>query len=120
MMKNKAFFLLLAASSFLMAFSQINLTGKWVGQLVRPHSTDWATFVYDLQQTNNTLTGTLIGPDGGGVAIDSGKVIGYAFSFIITEAYGQAKITGTYYTDSLTSNVALPNGHLLHLTLLRA
>ena len=119
-MKNRLILFLLIAAGALMAFSQVNLTGKWVGHLVRPHSTDSAKFVYNLQQTNNTLTGAVIGPDGGSVDIDSGKVAGNNFSFIITEAYGQAKITGTYYTDSLSSNVALPNGHLLHLKMLRS
>jgi hypothetical protein len=119
-MKNKLFILLLAVSGCLMAFSQINLTGKWVGHLIRPHSTDSATFVYNLQQTNNTLTGTLLGPDGGSVAIDSGKVAGNNFSFGITEGNGWVKITGTYYTDSLSSNVLLPNGRLLHIKMLRS
>ncbi len=119
-MKNKTFLLLSAASFCLMAFSQINLTGKWVGHLVIPHSTDSATFVYDLKQTDNALTGNLIGPDGGSVSIDSGKVAGNNFSFIISEADGRVKINGTYYTDSLSSNVALPNGRQLHLKMLRS
>jgi hypothetical protein len=119
-MKNKIILLLIAASFCLVAFSQINISGKWIGHLLRPHSTDSAAFVYNLQQTDNTLTGAVIGPDGGSVTIDSGKVTGSNFSFIITEAYGPAKITGTYYNDSLSSNVALPNGHLLHLKMLRS
>ena len=119
-MKNRLILFLLIAAGALMAFSQVNLTGKWVGHLVRPHSTDSVTFVYDLQQNNNVLTGNLIGPDGGSVAIDSGKVAGNNFSFVITESYGEAKITGIYYPDSLSTNVALPNGHTLHLKLLRS
>jgi hypothetical protein len=118
-MKNKFILLSLMLTCGLMAFTQINLSGKWIGHLIRPHSTDSATFVYNLTQTNNTLTGAVAGPDGGSVDIDSGKVAGNNFSFIITENYGQAKIKGTYYTDSLSSNVALPNGHKLHLKMLR-
>jgi hypothetical protein len=117
-MKNKILFLFVIACC-LMAFTQINLTGKWVGYLLRPNSTDTATFTYDLQQTNTTLTGTLTGPDGPAVDIDSGKVDGNNFSFSITEANGEVKITGIYYTDSLSSNVALPNGHILHMKMMR-
>jgi hypothetical protein len=118
-MKNKILLLLLTACC-LMAFTQTNLTGKWVGYLIRPNSTDTATFTYDLKQTNNTLTGSLIGPDGPAVGIDSGMVAGNNFSFSITEADGQVKITGIYYSDSLGSNVALPNGHILHLKMMRS
>ena len=118
-MKNKLFLLLLITTGCLVAFAPVNLTGKWVGHLVRPHTTDTATFVYDLQQNNNTLTGTLVGPDGS-VTIDSGKVAGNNFSFGITEGNGYVKITGTYYPDSLSSNVSLPNGRLLHLKMLRS
>jgi hypothetical protein len=119
-MKNRFFLLLLMVTCGLLAFTQINLTGKWVGHLVRPHSTDTATFVFDLQQANSALTGNVIGPDGGSVPIDSGKVAGSNFSFSITEAYGQAKITGTFYSDSLGTNVALPNGRKLHMKMLRS
>lgn len=111
--------LLLAGTVCLMAFTQINMSGKWVGHLVRPHSTDSATFVFTLQQANNALTGTVTGPDGHDLDIDSGKVADKNFSFIITENYGQAKISGTYYADSLGANVALPNGHKLHMKMLR-
>jgi hypothetical protein len=118
-MKNKVLLLLLAAVAGLMAFSAINLTGKWTGHLLIPHSTDSATFVYDLQQTNDTLTGSILGPDGD-VTIYNGKVAGNKFSFSIAEAYGEAKITGTYYGDSLGSNIAFPNGKMLHLTLMHS
>jgi len=119
-MKNKVLLLLLTAAVGLMAFSNINLTGKWTGHLLVPHSTDSATFVYDLQQTNDTLTGSLIGPDGGGNNIYNGKVTGDKFSFSIAEADGEVKIAGTYYGDSLGSNIALPNGKMLHLRLMRS
>ena len=112
--------LLLVACCGLLAFVQINLNGKWVGHIPRPHSTDTATFVYELQQTNNSLTGDIIGPDGGSVPIDSGKGAGNNFSFGITEGNGYVKITGIYYTDSLSSNVALPNGRVLHMKMLRS
>ena len=119
-MKLKHILISTTAACCLMAFSQINLTGKWVGHLIRPHSTDSATFIYNLQQTNNTLTGAITGPDGVNVDIDSGKVAGNNFSFGITEGGGWVKITGTYYPDSLSSNVMLPNGRLLHLKMLRS
>jgi hypothetical protein len=119
-MKNKVLLLLLAAVAGLMAFSAINLTGKWTGHLLIPHSTDSATFVYDLQQTNDTLTGSIIGPDGGGTNIYNGKVTGNKFSFSIAEAYGEAKIAGTYYGDSLGSNITFPSGKTLHLTLMHS
>jgi hypothetical protein len=69
-MKNKIFLLPLMATFCLMAFSQFIITGKWIGHLVRPHTTDTATFVYDLKQTNDILTGNLVSPDGASVAID--------------------------------------------------
>jgi hypothetical protein len=113
--------LLLAAAFCAMAFSQVkNLTGSWVGRLARPNSTDTATFTYDLKQTDAALAGSLIGPDGGAVEVDNGRVAGNTFSFNITEAYGEAKIEGIYYGDSIGTNILFPNGKVIHLRLIRS
>src|SRR5271155_3956788 len=100
-MKNKRLLLPAAALCF-MAFCQVkNLTGTWVGRLAKPHSTDTATFTYNFKQTDDALAGSLVGPDGGAVEVDNGRVTGNTFSFNITEAYGEAKIEGIYYGDSI-------------------
>jgi hypothetical protein len=104
----------------MIAFCQVkNLSGTWVGRLPRPHSTDTATFTYNFKQTDDALAGRLEGPDGG-VEVENGRVTGDKFSFNITEAYGEAKVEGVYYGDSIGTNIMFPNGKLLHLKLLRS
>jgi hypothetical protein len=104
----------------LMAFCQVkNLTGNWVGRLAMPHGTDSVTFTYSFQQKDDALSGNIIGP-GGAVEVDNGRVTGDKFSFNITEAYGEAKVEGVYYGDSIGTNIMFPNGKVLHLKLLRS
>lgn len=38
----------------------------------------------------------------------------------ITEAYGEAKIEGIYYGDSIGTNIMFPSGKVLHLRLMRS
>lgn len=104
----------------LMALCQVkNLTGAWVGRLPRPHSTDTVTFTYNFKQTDDVLAGSLAGPDGS-VEVENGRVAGDKFSFNVTEAYGEAKVEGIYYGDSIGTNIMFPSGKVLHLKLLRS
>ena len=119
-MNFKALVLLQAAVAAVMAFSTVNLTGKWVGHLPVPHSTkDSVAVIYNLEQAGDSLTGSLTGPDGT-LAINGGKVVGDKFSFGIMSGMHGATIDGVYLGDSLRSNITLTSGTVLHLTLMRA
>src|ERR1700761_1045823 len=118
-MNIKALVLLQVVVASVMAFSTVNLTGKWVGHLPVPHSTDSVAVIYNLEQAGDSLTGSLTGPDGV-LEIQGGKVMGDKFTFNIMSGAHGAAIDGVYLGDSLRSNITLTGGKVLRLTLLRS
>lgn len=118
-MKKAALFTLVLGALALACFAAIaDLSGKWIGSLTVPEGT--VDVNYNFKADGNKLTGT-VQASGSELPIDSGKINGNDFSFVVTDPEGvHYLLKGKYYPagDTCGTDISF-KGMTVHSTLKR-
>src|ERR1700756_2164299 len=114
-MKKRIFTTVSLVCCLMVCFAAIaDMSGKWTGKITTPDGND-LQINYVFKVDGDKLTGTAQG-DGSPAAIDSGKVSGNDFSFIVSNPEGVVfKHTGKFFPqgDSVGVNINV-NGNVIH------
>ena len=71
-----------------------DVDGKWTGSLDTPMGA--LPMEFNFKADGSTLSGSMLGPDGGQIPIKNGKIDGNKISFSLDVDFGQGPITFNY------------------------